>query len=241
MFHPLALLWTTGLSSRQRLVFCCRSCCGDDTVGLSGYESTTSLQTRCFMLTCSGLAKITQVPFIVKHGVVLAHSLFHNPGSVDHILLEILFPPRYPVDPPFVRVVYPRFAFHTGHVTWGGSLCLETLVNTGTAGGYHASYTMETLMCMILFNMTSDTAGTAIQQGRVDFVREREFDRLDYSLEEGAHSSQFVERCKRTTCSSLYAQGLIILSVLRISTPGCRKLTQFGYEWGLALPVRGQS
>jgi ubiquitin-conjugating enzyme E2 Q len=89
------------------------------------------------------------------------------------------------VDPPFIRVVYPRFAFHTGHVTWGGSLCLETLVNTGTAGGYQATYTMETLLCMVLFNMTSDTAGTAIKQGRIDFVRDREFDRLDYSLEEG--------------------------------------------------------
>ena len=38
------------------------------------------------------------------------------PGGVDHIQMEVLFPPRYPVDPPFVRVVYPRFRYHTGTV-----------------------------------------------------------------------------------------------------------------------------
>lgn len=106
-------------------------------------------------------------------------------GGLDHILLEVIFPVRYPIDPPFIRVVYPRFMFHTGHVTWGGSVCLETLVNTGSPTGYSPSYTVETLLCMLLFNLTSDTEGTAIRQGRIDFIREREFDRLDYSLEEG--------------------------------------------------------
>ena len=39
------------------------------------------------------------------------------PGGVDHILMEVLFPTGYPTDPPFVRVVYPRFSYHTGHVS----------------------------------------------------------------------------------------------------------------------------
>jgi hypothetical protein len=32
-----------------------------------------------------------------------------------------------PFSPPFIRVVEPRFAFHTGHVTIGGSICMELL------------------------------------------------------------------------------------------------------------------
>lgn len=34
-------------------------------------------------------------------------------------------------DPPFVRVVGPKFAFHTGHVTVGGSICTEELTPQG--------------------------------------------------------------------------------------------------------------
>jgi len=49
----------------------------------------------------------------------------------DHILLHIAFPPTYPLNPPFVRVIRPRFVFRTGHVTVGGSICTELLTNTG--------------------------------------------------------------------------------------------------------------
>jgi len=49
----------------------------------------------------------------------------------DHILLNIAFPPTYPLHPPFVRVIRPRFAFRTGHVTIGGSVCTELLTNKG--------------------------------------------------------------------------------------------------------------
>lgn len=68
------------------------------------------------------------------------------PGSPDHMLLEIMFPPTYPLQPPFVRVVYPRLAFHSGHVSWGGSVCLEVLVNTGTPGGYNQTYTVDSIL-----------------------------------------------------------------------------------------------
>jgi ubiquitin-conjugating enzyme E2 Q len=45
------------------------------------------------------------------------------------VLLEIRFPPDFPWQPPFIRVVAPRFAFHTGHVTVGGSICMELLTS----------------------------------------------------------------------------------------------------------------
>lgn len=39
-------------------------------------------------------------------------------------------------------------------MNWGGSICLETLVNTGTPAGYRQTYTAETLLLMITLNMT---------------------------------------------------------------------------------------
>jgi len=47
------------------------------------------------------------------------------------VTLEVVFPSDYPISVPFVRVVRPRFVFHTGHVTVGGSLCTELLTRSG--------------------------------------------------------------------------------------------------------------
>jgi ubiquitin-conjugating enzyme E2 Q len=44
---------------------------------------------------------------------------------------EVIFPENYPHAPFFIRVVFPRFAFRTGHVTVGGSICMESLTPTG--------------------------------------------------------------------------------------------------------------
>lgn len=47
------------------------------------------------------------------------------------IEFEFTFPLAYPSQPPFVRVIRPRFQFHTGHITIGGSICHESLTNQG--------------------------------------------------------------------------------------------------------------
>lgn len=47
------------------------------------------------------------------------------------VTLEVVYPSDYPISVPFVRVVRPRFVFHTGHVTVGGSLCTELLTRSG--------------------------------------------------------------------------------------------------------------
>ena len=47
------------------------------------------------------------------------------------IVMDIRFPRDYPTSVPFVRMVRPRFAFHTGHVTIGGSMCTELLTPSG--------------------------------------------------------------------------------------------------------------
>ena len=56
-------------------------------------------------------------------------------GKPNIVTLEVRFPPSYPAIPPFVRIVTPRFQFHTGHVTVGGSICAEFL----TTGGWKST------------------------------------------------------------------------------------------------------
>jgi len=63
----------------------------------------------------------------------------------DHILLHIVFPSTYPLNPPFVRVIRPRFQFRTGHVTIGGSICTELLTNKG----WSAANTIEAVIVSI--------------------------------------------------------------------------------------------
>jgi hypothetical protein len=53
----------------------------------------------------------------------------------NHITLRVAFPPNYPFAPPYVRVIKPRFQFRTGHVTIGGSICMEMLTNMGWSPG----------------------------------------------------------------------------------------------------------
>jgi ubiquitin-conjugating enzyme E2 Q len=38
---------------------------------------------------------------------------------------------EYPIKPPFVRIIHPHFRAMTGHITAGGSLCMEALSNSG--------------------------------------------------------------------------------------------------------------
>jgi len=51
--------------------------------------------------------------------------------KVKSILLHVIFPENYPFSPPYIRVIKPRFQYRTGHVTIGGSICMEMLTNKG--------------------------------------------------------------------------------------------------------------
>ena len=52
-------------------------------------------------------------------------------GNEPTLEFEVTFPSSFPFDPPFIRVIKPIFMFHTGHVTIGGSLCMESLTPSG--------------------------------------------------------------------------------------------------------------
>lgn len=74
------------------------------------------------------------------------------------VLFDVVFPQTFPFAPPFIRVVYPRFKFHTGHVTVGGSICMELL----TAAGWLPTFSVESVFVQIRAEMISGN-------GRVDF------------------------------------------------------------------------
>ena len=93
--------------------------------------------------------------------------------GIKEIELEIKFPQNYPFSPPFLRVVRPRFAYQTGHITASGAFCSEIL----TEKGWVPTCTTESLIVYIICQMT--TGG-----GRIDPQKYN----IPYSEEE-AHAS----------------------------------------------------
>lgn len=72
-----------------------------------------------------------------------------------------------------MRIISPRIAFHSGHVTVGGSICIQLLVKTGTSEGWHAALTMEGVLLTIRQLLIDGN-------GKIDFNRPM----LPYTQEE---------------------------------------------------------
>ncbi|GMH34444.1 hypothetical protein BSKO_02278 [Bryopsis sp. KO-2023] len=71
----------------------------------------------------------------------------------DHLLLEATFPMDYPTEPFFLRVISPRCVWYTGHVTAGGSICIESLTHSGTPGSWNRDFSFEAIMNVVTTNM----------------------------------------------------------------------------------------
>ncbi|KAI0643473.1 hypothetical protein C8Q79DRAFT_979163 [Trametes meyenii] len=69
--------------------------------------------------------------------------------GVNSLVFEIRFPPTFPHSPPFFRILKPRFLpfIHGGggHVTGGGSMCMDLL----TADGWLPSYSISAVLLQI--------------------------------------------------------------------------------------------
>ncbi|KAK9835195.1 hypothetical protein WJX81_005068 [Elliptochloris bilobata] len=74
-------------------------------------------------------------------------------GRTAALLLEATFPADYPDSLFFLRVVRPRCRYLTGHVTAGGSICIEALTLSGSANGWQRSFTVEGILQTVIFNM----------------------------------------------------------------------------------------
>jgi ubiquitin-conjugating enzyme E2 Q len=86
-------------------------------------------------------------------GLPLAKDL--KAANLKSIVLELRFPPQFPMDPPFVRVIRPRFlefaAGGGGHVTAGGAMCMELL----THSGWLPSASIESVLLQVRMALTA--------------------------------------------------------------------------------------
>ncbi|KAF7320888.1 UBIQUITIN-CONJUGAT-2 domain-containing protein [Mycena chlorophos] len=68
---------------------------------------------------------------------------------INSLIFEIRFPPDFPIAPPFFRIITPRFLpfIHGGggHVTGGGSICMDLL----TSDGWLPSYSIPAVLMQI--------------------------------------------------------------------------------------------
>mmetsp|Transcript_119258 Transcript_119258/g.371514 ORF Transcript_119258/g.371514 Transcript_119258/m.371514 type:complete len:163 (+) Transcript_119258:1-489(+) len=92
-----------------------------------------------------------------------------HPSGLAAVVMDVVFPDSYPMDPPFIRVVRPRFQIHTGHITIGGSICMQLL----TPSGWLPSVSLENVFVSIRSEIVEGG-------GRVDFSRGVQ----DYSISE---------------------------------------------------------
>lgn len=63
--------------------------------------------------------------------LIVWHKRYRTDDKPAALVLQLSFPRDHPYSPPFVRIVRPRFHFHTGHVTIGGSICTAMLTSSG--------------------------------------------------------------------------------------------------------------
>eukprot|EP00927_Polykrikos_kofoidii_P060089 TRINITY_DN55153_c0_g1_i1.p1 TRINITY_DN55153_c0_g1~~TRINITY_DN55153_c0_g1_i1.p1 ORF type:complete len:341 (-),score=63.02 TRINITY_DN55153_c0_g1_i1:86-1108(-) len=88
-----------------------------------------------------------------------------NPSREAAVVFEIVFPRDYPMKPPFIRVVRPRFEMHTGHVTVGGSICMESL----TPSGWLPTVSLENLFVSIQSEMIEGGGRLVAESGQRDY------------------------------------------------------------------------
>ncbi|KAL4268089.1 UBC core domain-containing protein [Pleurotus pulmonarius] len=69
--------------------------------------------------------------------------------GINSLIFEIRFPPNFPHSPPFFRLLTPRFLGFSqgggGHITLGGSICMDLL----TADGWLPSYSISSVLLQI--------------------------------------------------------------------------------------------
>lgn len=112
----------------------------------------------------------------------LAHDL--KSKGLKSVVLEIRFGKDYPMTPPFIRVIRPRFLSFMegggGHVTAGGALCMELLTNSG----WSAVSNIESVLLQVRLAMSStDPRPARLAHGAIK----------DYSVDEAVDA--YIRAC----------------------------------------------
>ncbi|KAI4169789.1 MAG: hypothetical protein LQ343_005438 [Gyalolechia ehrenbergii] len=110
--------------------------------------------------------------------------------GLKSVVLEVRFGKDYPMSPPFVRIIRPRFLSFMdgggGHVTAGGALCMELLTNSG----WSAVSNMESVLLQVRLALSStDPKPARLEPGRM----------RDYGVGEAVEAGKFLQTFARTT------------------------------------------
>ncbi|OTA90799.1 hypothetical protein M434DRAFT_397672 [Hypoxylon sp. CO27-5] len=102
-------------------------------------------------------------------------------AGLTSIVLEIRFLRGFPMSPPFVRVIRPRFLPFIqgggGHVTAGGALCMELLTNSG----WSPANSMESVLLQVRMAISSVDPQPARLEGTT-------YTQRDYSIGEAVEA-----------------------------------------------------
>ena len=83
------------------------------------------------------------------HDLPLTRDMAASSPPLRSIVAEIRFGPNYPLEPPFVRIIRPRFRPFVhgggGNVTAGGAMCMELL----TTSGWSVAFTVESVLMQV--------------------------------------------------------------------------------------------
>ncbi|KAB8238698.1 putative ubiquitin conjugating enzyme [Aspergillus alliaceus] len=106
-------------------------------------------------------------------------------AGLTSVVLELRFLAQFPMSPPFVRVIRPRFLPFSrgggGHVTAGGAMCLELL----TSSGWSPASSIESVLLQVRMALTStDPVPARLEKEHT----------LDYSVGEAV--SAYVRVCR---------------------------------------------
>ena len=110
-------------------------------------------------------------------------------SGTSSIVLEMRFGGSFPLSPPFVRVIRPRFLPFSqgggGHITIGGAICMELLTNSG----WSPACSLETVLVQVRAAICSTDPPARLQSGTSAFHR------TDYGINEAVDA---YERFART-------------------------------------------
>ncbi|OIW27170.1 hypothetical protein CONLIGDRAFT_618614 [Coniochaeta ligniaria NRRL 30616] len=88
-------------------------------------------------------------------------------AGVTSVVMEFRFGKDWPMTPPFVRAVRPRFRLFMhgggGHVTSGGAMCMELLTNSG----WSPANSMESVILQVRMALCSEERGARLDMSAV--------------------------------------------------------------------------
>ena len=151
---------------------------------LEEVQSSTALEDLGWYMDFDAISNMFQ--WIVElHSFELALPLGQDMKKlgVNSIVLEIRFGRDFPMSPPFVRVIRPRFLpFQEGgggHVTAGGAMCMELL----TTSGWSPANSLESVLVQVRVALCSTDPRPARLQhaphGKIDYGVGEAFEAYD--------------------------------------------------------------